>query len=151
MVSWSWSVNVNIIILYQYSILGFVSPVNTPLVKRALEDKWLFDMKPYQQEVFSNSQQTSKIFYLIFVISSLLADCINIFYGDSWPISSEVLGFYSNRTTIHWCSPDSPLKSNFWKWEQTRAGSFHVLYSRKNGETLIISFHYYVMFVCIPL
>ena len=109
----SWTVNVNIIILHKYSILGFVSPVNTLLVKTALEDKWLFDTKPYQQEVLSHSNKHQKYFYLIlFAISSLLTTNINIFYVDSWPISSEVLGFYSNRTTIQ-NSPFLPSKVIF--------------------------------------
>ena len=105
---------------------------------------------------FSHSTNIKNIFILFFfIISSLLADYINIFYGDSWPISSvkcwvSIQIEQQYYPALHWCSPYSPLKSNFWKWEQTRAGSSRVLYSRKKGEILIISFHYNVMFVCIP-
>ena len=57
-----------------------------------------------------------------------------------------MLGFYSNRTTIHCTGVLRILPSKVIFENENKPGldgSFHVLYSKKKGETLIISFHYY--------
>ena len=98
----------------------------------------------YQQKVFSYIKNILS-YFLSFPHCLLTTLTFSMAILDLFLLYWSVGFLFKYRTTIHWwCSPPSPLKSNFWKREQTRAGSSHVLYSRKKGETLIISFHYYV-------
>ena len=70
--------------MLQIFTIGFVSLVNSPLVKTAKEDKLLFDTKPYQQSLFSYSRSTRKI--LILELQIHMAVKSHIFYSDFRPI-----------------------------------------------------------------